>query len=184
MVSSRKILLTTSRDPTPRIRTFCKDLMRAIPSVVSVNRGKMSVDEVAEKALEHDADHVAIVDRWHGGPSALKFFRVGQSGLVLTSPVIHVAGIRLQREFGVPKVKPAHSMVLLESENSGEMLRLMETFSSFFSVPILSMDEAAKAGPTLMCFSRDKARGIVITFMVEPGHVEVGPRISVSRVEW
>jgi len=65
-----------------------------------------------------------------------------------------------------------------------EDLRVAEAFSKFFSVPILSMDEAVKAGPTLMCLMRDKANRIAITFMVEPNHVEVGPRITVSSVEW
>jgi len=184
MVSSRKILLTTSRNPTPRIRTFCNDLARVIPSIVRVNRGKMSVDEVAEETLEHDADSVVIVDRWHGGPSSIKFFHLGESGLVLIPPIIHVADIRLRREFSVSKVKPARSLVLLASKNSEEVSRTAEAFSKFFSVPILSMEEAFKAGSTLLRLARDKANRIVITFMVEPNHVEVGPRITVSSVKW
>lgn len=184
MVSFRKILLTTSRNPTPRMRTFCSDLARVIPSIVRVNRGKMSVDVVAEKALEHDADSVVIVDRWHGGLGAIKFFQVGASGLVSIPPIIHVADIRLRREFGVSRVKPARSLVLLASKASGEMLRVAEAVSKFFSVPIVSMDEAVKAEPTLLCLARDKADRIVITFMVAPNHVEVGPRITVSSVEW
>jgi len=154
-----------------------------LPGIVRVNRGKMSTDEVAEKALEHDADRVVIVDRWHGGPGKIKFFRIDKTGLVSIPPIIHVAGIRLQREFGIWKVKPALSLVLLASGNSGGVFRLADAFSKFFGIPIMPMDEAVKTSPTLMCFSRDRTNRIAITFMVEPGHVEVGPRIIVAGVE-
>jgi len=184
MASSTKILLTTSRNPTARIRTLCSDLSRVIPNVVRVNRGKMNTDEVAEKALEHDTNHAVIIDRWQGGPGSIKLFRVGESGLVLTPPIIHITDTRLRREFGVSKVKPAGSIVLLASKTSAEALRLAEACSKFFGIPLLSMDEAVKAGPTLMCVSRDNVNRIVITFMAEPNHVEVGPRITVSSVEW
>jgi len=181
MVSSRKILLTTSRNPTPTIRSFCNDLTRVIPNIVRVNRGKMSTDEVAEKALEHDADRVVIVDQWQGRPGSIKFFRIGESGLVSILPIIQVAGIRLQREFGISKVKHALSLV---SEPAGKLLSVAEAVSKFFNIPVLSMDEAIKTGPTLMCISPDKLNRIVITFFVEPNHVEVGPRIIVSSLEW
>ncbi|MFQ5836261.1 MAG: Brix domain containing protein, partial [Candidatus Bathyarchaeia archaeon] len=92
-------LLTTSRRPTPRIRTFCRDLARSIPNVVRVNRGKLSLDGIAEKALEFNADRVVIVDRWKGGPGKIEFFKIGQEGLVPVPPIMYVASIKLQREF-------------------------------------------------------------------------------------
>ncbi|RLI44046.1 Brix domain containing protein, partial [Candidatus Bathyarchaeota archaeon] len=81
------ILLTTSRRPTPRIRTFCRDLARSIPNVVRVNRGKLSLDGVAERAIEFDADRVVIINRWKGGPGKIELFEVGQEGLVLVPPI-------------------------------------------------------------------------------------------------
>jgi len=184
MASSTKVLLTTSRNPTPRIRTFCSDLARIMPGIVRVNRGKMSTDEVAEKALEHEADRVIIVDRWHGGPGKIKLFRIGESGLVSNSPTINIAGIKLQRELGVSKVKPTHSFVLSASQNQTEVLRLADAFSKFFNIPFLSLEEAVKEGPTLMHVVSDRANRISIIFMVEPKHVEVGPRVTVSNLEW
>ena len=68
------ILLTTSRRPTERIRTLCRELAHVIPNAVRVNRGKLSLDGVAERALEFGADHVIIIDRWKGGPGEIQFF--------------------------------------------------------------------------------------------------------------
>jgi len=181
MASLKKILLTTSRNPTPRMRTFCNDLANVIPNLLRVNRGKMSTDEVAEKALELNADRVVIVDRWHGGPGSIKFFRVGESGLVSIPPIIHVAGIRLSREFGISRVKPATSLI---AQPSLKVLSVVEALSKFFGIPILPIDEVAKVSSTLMSILRDNGSRIVITFIVKPNHVEVGPRIMVSNVEW
>jgi len=183
MVSSRKILLTTSRNPTPRIRTLCNDLARVLPNVVRISRGKMNTDEVAERALEHDAERVVIIDRWHGGPGEIKVFRINKSGLVSTSPIIRIAGIKLQREFAVSKVKPARSIVSLAPNNSEKVSSLAEIFSKLFGLPVLSMGEAVKAGSTLMAISHEMGNKVAITFMVEHKH-EVGPRIVVSTVEW
>jgi len=144
----------------------------------------MSNDEIAEKAMEHDADRAVIFDRWHGGPSKIKLFQIGQFGLVSIPPTIHVADIGLQREFGVSKAKPALSIVLPASNNSSEVLRITNALSSFFRIHTLPIDEAVKTGSTLMNVSRDKANRIAITFMVEPKHIEVGPRIVISSVKW
>ena len=182
MVSPAKILLTTSRNPTPKTRTFCNDLARVIPSIVRVNRGKMSADEVGEKALEFGADRVVIVDRWQRGTGSIRFFRLDESGLVSTPPIIHVVGIRLRREFSVvSKVKPALSLM---AELSGRVLRVSKAVSKFFGIPIQPMDETTKSDSALMRIMLDEHNRIVITFVVEPNHIEVGPRIIVSGVEW
>jgi len=38
------------------VRTLCKDLSHTIPNIIPVNRGKLSLEGVAEKALELDAE--------------------------------------------------------------------------------------------------------------------------------
>lgn len=184
MDSRSKVLLSTSRNPTPRIRTFCRDLSRVIPCMVRINRGKMSTDEVAEKALQHEADRVVIIDRWQGGPSRMKFYQVHESGLVLFPPTIQIGSIKLQREFGVSKVKLTSSTVIPEPNSSRELQRVVCAFSDFLGIPILSRDEIGRKSLTLMCFSWCKFNQICITFIIEPKHVEVGPEIIVSSAEW
>ncbi len=179
-----KILLTTSRNPTPRIRAFCHDLAAVMPNLAYVNRGKMSNDEVAEKALEHDADRVVIVDRWQGGPGVLRLFEVGESALVSTSPVIRVAGIKLQRDLGASCVKPASSIVAAKHDEFDDSIRLGNALSGFFGISMLETKGMVKTGSTILSISSDKSGRIVMTFMQEPDHREVGPHILISRVEW
>ncbi len=179
-----KILLTTSRNPTPRIRAFCHDLAGVMPNVAYVNRGKMSNDEVAEKALEHDADRVVVVDRWHGGPGVLRLFKVSESGLVSTPPSIHVSGIRLQRDFGASRVKPVVSIYVAMHNEFHDLVRLGNALSDFFTISILENKETLKTESSTLTIRPDKSGRIVMTFMAEPNHREVGPRILISRVKW
>ena len=179
----RKTLLTTSRNPTPKIRTFCRDFARVIPNIFYVNRGKMSNDDVAEKAIEYDADRVVIVDRWQGGLGVLRFFMVTESGLTEASPTIHFA-VKLQKELGVSNVKPAVSIRVQASNKSDELARLAASLSGLFGLPISSEEQEHKPALTMMRISRDKSGKIAVTFMDEPRHVELGPRITVSKLEW
>jgi hypothetical protein len=89
--------------------------------------------------------------------------------------------MRLRREFGVSRTKPALAIVYEPSE---KLLVVAETLSKFFSIPLMSKDEAYRSNSTVMRLTIDTANRIVIAFMVEPNHIEVGPRIVVSRVEW
>jgi len=103
------IIITTSRRPTRRIRTFCNDLARCIPNSMRINRGKLSREGLAEKAYELEADRVIIVDRWKGGPGKIELFNVREA-LVGVPPLIYIRGIKLQREMGFPKSRRFSSM--------------------------------------------------------------------------
>jgi len=182
MGQPRKTLLTTSRNPTPRIRTFCRDLARVMPNIAYVNRGKMSNDDVAEKAIECGADRVMINDRGQGGLGILRLFTVTESGLTEASPTMHFAA-KLQ-EFGVPNVRPVVSISVQASNRSDELARLAASLSGFFGLPIPSDEQEYKSALTIMSISRGESGKIAVTFMAEPRHIEVGPRITVSRLEW
>jgi len=185
MVSSQKILLTTSRRPTNVIRTFCKDLARSIPGVVRVNRGKLSLDGVAEKALECAAEKVVIIDRWQGGPGKIELFRISPEGLTLVPPLILVSGVRLRREFGEAKPRRAVSLAVTVSSNSQKrVFEVAEALSSFLDIPFLSMDEAVSLYNSAMRFSINSKGRVQFTFLLLPRNVEIGPRVTISNTVW
>jgi len=183
MGQPRKTLLTTSRNPTTRIRTFCRDFARVMPNIAYVNRGKMSKDDVAEKAIEYDADRVVINDRGQGGVGVLRLFTVTETGLTEASPKIHFAA-KLQKEFGVPNVEPAVLISVQASSRSDELAKLAASLSGFLGLPISPDEQEHKSALTIMSISRGESGKIAVTFMAEPRHIEVGPRMTVSRLEW
>jgi len=178
------ILLTTSRRPTGRIRTFCRDLVSSIPDVVRVNRGKMSLDGVAERAIELEADRVVVVDRWRGGPGKINLFQIGSTGLKSVPPLMLISGIRLRREFKEVTRRNRSSAITMKPEDSAELERIAGRMSQFFDLPILSLDEAARKHGASMHFSFDSSRRLQITFMRLQRMVEIGPRVTLSKLVW
>jgi len=152
---------------------------------VRINRGKLSLTEVAEKALENNAERVIIVDRWKGGPGKIRFFNVGSAGLNAVPPLIYVSGIRLQRSFRKAKVKPVRSLAVVSPfEETSQTFKIAEFLSDFLRVPILSMEEASANYKAAMLVSFDSKERIRISFFLLPEKVEIGPRIVVSHVIW
>lgn len=179
------ILLTTSRRPTNRMRTLCHDLARSIPNVVRINRGKLNLDGIAEKAFELDADRVIIVDRWKGGPGKIKLFQAGPEGLILVPPIIFVRSIRLQRELEGARAKPVRSLTITTSfEKSPQVAKIAESLSRFLNVPPSRIDVAATRYEAAMQVSSGASAQIRITFMLLPQAVEMGPRITISHLVW
>jgi rRNA maturation protein Rpf1 len=178
------ILLTTSRRPTGRMRTFCRDLACSIPGVVRVNRGKMSLDGVAEKAIELEADRIIIVDRWHGGPGKINLFRLSSTGLESVPPLMLMSGIRLRRELEEGAKRVCSSVITVKPETSPELKRIAGRLSKYFCLPILSLDEAADAYRASMHFSFDSSQRIQITFLLLSRMVEIGPKVTLSKLIW
>ena len=177
------ILLTTSRRPTGRIRTFCRDLANSIPDVVRVNRGKMSLDGLAEKAIELEADKVVVVDRWHGGPGRINLFQLSSTGLKLVPPLMLISGIRLRRELKTTK-RARSSAISVEPNGSYDLERVAGCLSTFFGLPIVSLDDAHSEHRASMHFSFNSSKQIQITFMLLGRMVEIGPRATFSKLVW
>ncbi len=179
------LLLTTSRRPLRKIRTFCHDLTRSIPNIIRINRGKLGLVGVVEKALEFKADRIIIVDRWNGGPGKIKLFQIWSEGLIPFPPLIYVMGTRLQREFEGAKIMPIRSLVITTStDNPPQVMRATEALSNFLNVPMSSTNEAFSKYQASMHFSIDASYHTQVTFMLLSQTIELGPRVIVSLMVW
>jgi rRNA maturation protein Rpf1 len=166
------------------MRAFCRDLANCIPDVLRVNRGKMSLDGVAEKAIDLEADRVIIVDRWHGGPGKINLFQVSSTGLKSAPPLMLLSGIRLQREFEEGTRRARSSVITVEPKTSPNLEKIAGGLSRFLNFPILSFDDASKGHSFSMHFSFDSSRSIQITFMFLERMIEIGPRVTLSKLFW
>ena len=178
------ILLTTSRRPTDRMRTFCRDLVNSIPDFVRVNRGKMSQDGVTEKAIEYKADRVIVVNRWREGTLKIKLFKVSSTGLRFVSPLMLISDIRIRREFKEATRHARASVITMEPETSPELGQFAGSLSQYLGLPILSMDRASTRHHVSMHFLFDSSRQLQVTFMFLSRMVEIGPRLTVSKLSW
>ncbi|MEM2393613.1 MAG: hypothetical protein QXW82_04990 [Candidatus Bathyarchaeia archaeon] len=178
------ILITTSRRPTRSIRTFCKDLSHTIPNTLRINRGKLSLDGLIEKALEVNADKVVIIDRWKGGPGKIQLFIRGEK-LQPVPPLIYLRGVKLRREFpgAMPKGKRIKSVAITAAQGeSVEAEKLESTFSKFFGIPVISSG-AVEGYDAVMQITHEQDV-LTVTFKLVPGMVEIGPRMRISHLIW
>lgn len=181
------ILLTTSRRPTKAIRTFCRDLSHTIPNTLRINRGKLSLEGVAEKALESHAEKVLIVERWKGGLGKIRFFNVSEKSLRLIPPLIYLKGVKLQRKFqeAKPKRRRIKSFALMISQSvSVGVKKFGDALSKFFGIPIISYEETMMDYDALMQIMLEQQGFLTITFRLFPEMVEVSPRIGISHLIW
>jgi rRNA maturation protein Rpf1 len=167
------------------MRTLCHDLARSIPNIIRINRGKLSLIEIAEKALENNADKVVIVDRWKGGPGKIRFFKVNSTGLKAIPPLIYIKGIRLQRTFEKAKAKPVRSLGLIPpSKKTKQTSKVARFISEFFVVSMIPTEEDWKKFQAAITVSLDSMKRMRISFLLLPKKIEIGPRITVSHVIW
>ncbi|MEM3702996.1 MAG: hypothetical protein QXX79_01035 [Candidatus Bathyarchaeia archaeon] len=181
------ILLTTSRRPTKGIRTFCLDLSHTIPNVLRINRGKLSLEGVAEKALELKAEKVLVVNRWKGGPGKIELYVVSGKGLQPLPPLIYLKGVKLRRDFlkilgKERKIKSVAIEALINP--TVNVKKLEEALSKFFGIPLISYGEACGGYDALMQIKLEPSGGITLTFKIVPENAEIGPRMRISHLIW
>ena len=170
------------------MRTFCRDLSYTFPNIVRVNRGKLSLEGLAEKALKYNANKVIIVDRWKGGPGKIQFFYLDAEGLKATPPLVYLQGVKFRRDFreNMPRGRRIRNIAVKPSLNQDvERKKFEEMLANFFEIPFLSVDEAVKNGyDAIMQISQEALNRTKIAFMLLPEQVEIGPQIIVSHLIW
>jgi len=188
LVEKSSILLTTSRRPVKNTRTFCRDLSNTFPNVVRINRGKLNLGGVAEKALELDAEKAIIIGKWRGDSGKIELFRISAKGLDVVPPLIYVKGVKLCRDFEekAPRGRRLKSVAIAASKTpSLEVKRLENVLSEFFNIPVFSLKEICnREFDAAIQISADPPNRMIITFKLVPEFVEVGPQIRVSHLVW
>jgi rRNA maturation protein Rpf1 len=150
---------------------------------VRVNRGKMSLDGVAERAIELEADRVILVSRWQRGVGKFSFFTVGSNGLVYFFPLMYLSAVCLRREFE-DRGRSSSSVITVEPENSIDLEKISGCMSQFFGLPVMSIDQACERHRASMNLTFGSSRRIQITFMILRRMVEIGPRVTISKLGW
>ena len=126
-----RTLITTSRRPNNRVRSFVKELSSTLPNTVRLNRGHLSMSELAREAMALGAERVLIVSSRRGNPGIMRIYTVEKGRAALNNIVsIIVRGVSLAREAGrgYPGRRPRGLYVStdrsLTSREFGEALRI------------------------------------------------------------
>lgn len=182
------ILITTSHRPTRRVRSLCNDLVRSIPGLFRVNRGKMSLIEVAEKVAQMNSDRFIVIDRWKGGPGRIRLFKITNEEFREYPPRLYISGVKLRREFNIPSewIRERTRLLFLEKDKK-ESLEIEEfklAISDFFRVPILERGAETLGYDAYMSINTSEDCWAVLSFFRLPSGMEIGPRIKISHIVW
>ncbi len=177
-----RIIFTTSHKPSPKLRTFIKELVATIPFSIKINRGKKTLNMLYLEALEMGAKNVVIGLERKGNPSGLVLYKVLEKPLGLRREVlVKISGVSLWREIA-NAVKPYNpsSIAVLSSE---EAMEIAEALVKMFNAePVFSEDEA-KDFDVLVKIVTKKNTYLVI-FENPSTKKIVGPIIKVSGVKF
>lgn len=170
------------------MRTLCRDLSHVIPGILRVNRGKMSKNEVAEKALEVKAKKVIIINRWKGGPGKIELFNLDLGKLQPAPPLIYLRGVRLRREIPGALIRGRRIKTLAVEKPSNptvEVEKFKNALKNFFDIPEVSQEEAQSGMyDALMRINIDQTGRMIVTFIFAAEGKETGPRMMISHLIW
>lgn len=167
-----------------RMRTLCHDLANAIPGLTRVNRGKMSLYEIVERANQLGTEKILIIDRWQGGPGRIRLFKTDGDRIAKVSPTLYISGVIFRRELGATR-KRTHSVFIDGTGGGGQEIKaLKESLSNFFCIPVTSPNDASTQYQATMRVSMHSSNRLMISFYTMPSGVEIGLRITVSHVAW
>lgn len=143
----------------------------------------MSLDQVAEKALELQADRIILVDRWDMGFGKISLFTIKSGELTIFPPAIFLSEVRLRRDFK-KKIRSCSSVITVDPKNIYKIEKLSKRLSVFFNLPLIKIDEEIKKRQSSMHISCDSKGDIQIKFIFLERMIEIGPRVIVSKLVW
>ncbi len=84
------MLITTSRKPSQRTRSFCRNLERVLNSKY-VNRGKMSIRDVLIKSIQLKFNGTAIISESKGNPSGIDIYDVDGKNIISLDVTVSIS---------------------------------------------------------------------------------------------
>ncbi|MHA1220962.1 MAG: Brix domain-containing protein [Candidatus Heimdallarchaeota archaeon] len=179
-----KFVLTTSRKPSQRTRSFVRDLVRVIPWSFHFTRGSCSLNVLADELSSLGINRLMVVHEKKGNPSLLKFYKLVDDDLEARDYRVRIKGISLGRE-----LKRGRSVFTKESKFSvvnycqsdfGEQLyTMLSIFFNFERIRELPQNPNFKG---IAIFMSDKDDQITIDFQQIETKEMIGPRITISDV--
>jgi len=180
-----KFVLTTSRKPSQRTRSFIRDLVRVIPWSFHFTRGSCSLNDLANELAVLGINRLLIVHEKKGNPSLIKFYKLDEGKLLERDYRIRIKGISLARELRrVRTVFTADSklQVINQSQSDfGEQLyTMLSLFFKFERKRELPRDANMKG--IAIIFADTNEGLIILDFQQIESKEMIGPRISISDV--
>lgn len=127
------VCVTTSRDPSSRLKQFCKEIKLLFPNSTRINRGNHRVDELMESCQQAEFTDVIIVQETRGEPDGLVISHLPMGPTAFFN--ITNAVLRHDLDGGSAPMSEAYPHVLLEGFNTKLGKRLGNILKCLFPIP-------------------------------------------------
>ena len=94
-----KVLITTSHRPTRNTRRFVKVLSKVIPYSKRVNRGKLTLKQLALQAIDSGFNAIIVVRNRKGNPGYIDFYSVAPSGELIKECTLRICGYAIPSDY-------------------------------------------------------------------------------------
>jgi len=180
-----KFVLTTSRKPSQRTRSFIRDLVRVIPWSFHFTRGSCSLNDLANELAVLGINRLLIIHEKKGNPSLVKFYKLVEGKLIERDYRLRIKGISLARELRRGRsifTADSKLQVINQSQSDfGEQLyTMLSLFFGFERKRELPRDVNMKGIAILFTDTNEDL--IILDFKQIETKEMIGPRISISDV--
>jgi len=176
------MLITTSRRPSRRTRSFIRDLFRVIPGSKRVNRGKSNISDLCLKALREGLNRVLIVETKYGNPSAFIFILVNPDKTYKHLSEVTIRSVTLRREMTSKRVPNIEGLCLAFLEQAPPQNEIIEALRIGFGVDtvhrISDIEDLKGEVEEDVAFVISSSRS---TFYYVPTGMELGPRMKFKK---
>lgn len=109
-----RIILTSSRDPNVRVRSFLNILTIILPNSFKLNRGKQSLEEIIKASARLKAIYLLLLTTCKGNPCKIFIYNLQ---LFALKYVFKISGISLPTDYGVSinQIKNNNSLCIVEN---------------------------------------------------------------------
>jgi U3 small nucleolar ribonucleoprotein protein IMP4 len=168
-----KILITTSRRPSPRTRSLVKDLASILPNADRFTRGHYSMRDLAREALLRGANRIVVIAGRMGNPSLMRIYAVEEDSLRNIASLI-IKGVALSRELRRPLPLHKPKSMIIEVDGSPLADLVSDYFIKAFGARLLEKPTPSDIIAKLQSSSQE-----IVTVEFLMGGKLVGPRLRV-----
>jgi U3 small nucleolar ribonucleoprotein protein IMP4 len=174
------LLITTSHKPSPRTRSFVKDLASILPDAIVVTRGKKTLSELAIESHRNRAKYFMVIGEKRGNPSLIRIYTINYTGRIpihqhIASIVLR--GVTLSREN--PESIKTYGIEYVGLDNDKCVSdRCFKLFDVLYQ---LLMDRISR-NPDIVIVLEDRGPYTIVKAVNKLGKI-TGPIIRVHRVK-
>lgn len=173
-----KICITTSRDPSSKLKQFIKEIKLCIPNAQNINRGNYRIDELVNSCKKSNFNDIIILNETRGVPDAMIISHLpyGPTAYFTLSNVVMRHDIA-----GTKKAAQEYPHLVLDGMTSKIGERVARIFQSLYPVPKIASQRVVTYAhrDSYISFRHH-------TYAMDKGHPhleEVGPRFELIPYE-